>query len=51
LRDLLAPAPDDLLELRPVSSRVNNANNEGAELLLPPDSPDAGQPAPLTLFG
>jgi putative SOS response-associated peptidase YedK len=50
LRDLLSPAPDNLLELRAVSSRVNNANNEGADLLLPPDS-ETGQPAPLTLFG
>ena len=50
LRDLLAPADDDLLELRPVSSRVNNANNEGADLLLPADS-EIGQPASLTLFG
>ena len=50
LRDLLQPAADDLLELRAVSTLVNNANNEGAALLLPPEA-DAAQPAPLTLFG
>ena len=50
LRDLLQPAADDLLEVRAVSQRVNNVNNEGADLLLPPD-PEPGQPAPLTLFG
>ena len=50
LRDLLEPAPDDLLELRAVSPRVNNVNNEGAELLLPFEAP-ADPPAPLTLFG
>jgi len=31
--DLLVPAPDDLLVRRPVSSKVNNVKNEGAELL------------------
>jgi len=52
LRDLLQPAADDLLELRAVSPLVNNANNEGAELLLaPPDSDLVAEPAPLTLFG
>ena len=50
LSDLLQPAPDDLLALRPVSPLVNNASNEGPELLLAPD-PKPEQPAPLTLFG
>jgi len=31
--ELLVPAPDDLLVRRAVSTKVNNANNEGAELL------------------
>jgi len=31
--DLLVPAPDDLLVRRPVSTKVNNVKNEGAELL------------------
>ena len=49
LGDLLRPAADELLTLTPVSPLVNNANNEGPELLLPP-TPRAGDP-PLTLFG
>lgn len=32
---LLGPAPDELLELVPVSPRVNKAQNEGAELQSP----------------
>ncbi len=50
LRDLLQPAPDDLLELRAVSQRVNKVSNEGPDLLLAPPA-EPGQPAPLTLFG
>jgi putative SOS response-associated peptidase YedK len=50
LRELLQPAPDELLVTRPVSVAVNNANNEGAELLLPPE-PAGREPSPLTLFG
>jgi putative SOS response-associated peptidase YedK len=50
LSDLLQPAPENLLEMRAVSQRVNNANNEGADLLLPPEV-EIGAPAPLTLFG
>jgi putative SOS response-associated peptidase YedK len=49
LQDLLRPAPDDMLELVPVSPLVNNASNEGAELLRPPAHAD-DEPA-LTLFG
>ncbi|HUP83282.1 MAG TPA: SOS response-associated peptidase [Candidatus Limnocylindria bacterium] len=48
LNDLLRPAPDGLLTLTAVSTAVNNANNEGPELLLPPDV--IGSDA-LTLFG
>lgn len=50
LRDLLQPADDELLQLRPVSALVNNVNNEGPELLRPLDSPLTDAP-PLTLFG
>ena len=46
---LLAPAPDDLLERFPVSRRVNNARNEGPDLVVPlgpagpePESPGGG---------
>lgn len=49
LADLLKPAPDDLLELVPASPLVNNANNEGPELLVPPPA-RADEPG-LTLFG
>jgi putative SOS response-associated peptidase YedK len=49
LTDLLRPAPDNLLTLNAVSALVNNANNEGPELLLPPPTTE-GDP-PLTLFG
>lgn len=48
LADLLRPAADDLLELVPVSPLVNNANNEGPELLLP-ITPRAAE-TELTLF-
>jgi putative SOS response-associated peptidase YedK len=51
LRDLLRPAPDDLLVLTPVSSRLNSVINEGPELLVPDDEPDSAEPEPLTLFG
>jgi len=50
LQSLLTPAPDDLLELRPASSLVNNANNEGSGLLIVDDSSETDEPA-LTLFG
>ena len=40
LRSLLAPAPNDLLELYPVSTKVNSVRNDGPELLerVEPDS-------------
>ena len=44
LRDLLRPAPDDLLIRYPVTKRVNNARNEGPDLVVPlgPLGPDPG---------
>ena len=42
---LLEPAPDELLELVPVSPLVNNANNEGAELLDHTRRKGANEPA------
>jgi putative SOS response-associated peptidase YedK len=51
LESLLAPAPDELLELRPVSPLVNSPNNEGPELLLAPASAEESPPEELTLFG
>lgn len=52
LRSLLEPAPDSLLELRPASNLVNNANHEGPELLIANDDAlAAAVEAPaLTLF-
>lgn len=47
LRDLLHPADDALLRLDAASPLVNNANNEGPELLA---TPAETEPA-LTLFG
>jgi putative SOS response-associated peptidase YedK len=35
LEELLAPAPDDLLEAHPVGNAVNKASNDGPELVLP----------------
>ena len=35
LRDLLVPAPDGLLDLRPITTAVNNVRNQGPELLEP----------------
>ncbi len=35
LATLLVPAPDDLLDARPVSKRVNSPTNEGPELIEP----------------
>jgi putative SOS response-associated peptidase YedK len=45
---LLRPAPDDLLERYPVSKRVNNARNEGPDLVIPlgPPGPRPGS-API----
>jgi putative SOS response-associated peptidase YedK len=35
LQDLLRPSPAERLEVRPVSTRVNNPKNEGAECIAP----------------
>jgi putative SOS response-associated peptidase YedK len=35
LSSLLLPAPDDLLQLHPVSTEVNSVRNNGAELVRP----------------
>ena len=52
LSDLLRPAPDSLLTLAAVSRLVNNAGNEGPELLLPPTQvPTEPGLADPTLFG
>ncbi|MEX1106258.1 MAG: SOS response-associated peptidase [Ilumatobacteraceae bacterium] len=50
LQRLLRPAPDDLLELIPVSTAVNNVRNRGCELIEPidfdlPFDPAGDQPA------
>jgi putative SOS response-associated peptidase YedK len=34
LTALLVPAPEDLLEVRPVGPLVGNVNNDGPELLV-----------------
>jgi len=50
LSDLLHPADESLLRLDAVSPLVNNANNEGPELLAaPPEGPT--EERELTLFG
>ena len=51
LADLLHPADNGLLELVPVSQLVNNVNNEGPELMVPPPDAPAVPEQPLTLFG
>jgi putative SOS response-associated peptidase YedK len=55
LRAMLRPAPSDGLELVPVSSRVNDANHEGADLIErvepPRVAPAAAEPVQATLFG
>jgi putative SOS response-associated peptidase YedK len=40
LKELLAPAPDDLLDMFPVGSAVNSARNDGPELLVPVTLPE-----------
>jgi putative SOS response-associated peptidase YedK len=49
LRSLLVPAPNDALDVYPVSSRVNSVRNNGPELILPVEPPVALEQA--TLFG
>ena len=48
LLSLLEPAPDDVLEMTPISTKVNDVRNQGPELLEPvtlPDVPGARAPA------
>ncbi len=45
LGKLLVPAPDNLLELQPVSTDVNNVRNRGPHLLDPVDPSDPGDPS------
>lgn len=42
LQRLLVPAPDDLLEMHPVSTAVNSVRNKGAELIEVIDLDEAG---------
>jgi len=49
LRDLLEPAPEGLLAMRPVSRRLNSPHNEGPELLVP-EAEVGPADEPLTLF-
>ena len=51
LEDLLRPAAAELLMLTPVSPLVNNANNEGPELLVAPPAIETLPEPELTLFG
>ena len=44
LLSLLVPAPDDVLEMRPVSTKVNDVRNQGPELVVPIDLPPDGMP-------
>jgi len=39
LQSLLQPAPDDVLAMFPISTRVNNVRNQGAELVEPIEEP------------
>ena len=39
LSSLLRPAPDDVLGVYPISTRVNNVRNQGPELLEPMEEP------------
>jgi putative SOS response-associated peptidase YedK len=50
LTDLLRPAADGLLTLTAVSAAVNNANNEGPELVLALEPTPGRSEAALTLF-
>jgi putative SOS response-associated peptidase YedK len=51
LQSLLEPAPDDVLEMRPISTRVNNVRNEGPELLEPVEEQQAIEAPTLQLRG
>jgi putative SOS response-associated peptidase YedK len=41
LLSLLEPAPDDVLAVRPISSRVNDVRNEGPDLIAPIEEVEA----------
>ena len=41
LQSLLEPAPDDVLEMYPISTKVNNVRNEGPDLLDPIEEVEA----------
>jgi putative SOS response-associated peptidase YedK len=45
LRSLLEPAPDDVLGIYPISTRVNDVRNEGPELIAPLDTEGKGEVA------
>jgi len=47
LRSMLTPAPDGILDIYPVSTRVNNVRNDGPELMERVD-PGADQAGPTT---
>ncbi len=44
LRSMLTPAPDGILDIHPVSTRVNDVRNDGPELMAPVD-PAADAPS------
>jgi putative SOS response-associated peptidase YedK len=51
LRSLLEPPPDDVLELVPVSTLVNDVRNDGPELIVPIELEAPGeQPTDLGLW-
>jgi putative SOS response-associated peptidase YedK len=41
LQSLMVPAPDDVLGMYPISTKVNNVRNEGSELLAPLEETEA----------
>lgn len=49
LGELLAPAPDDLLVMHPVSVAVNNVRNKGPELIDEVDLAEPGGPGQLPI--
>lgn len=49
LLSLLEPPPDDVLEMVPISTRVNNVRNDGPELLTPVEEVES-PPLPLPTF-
>ncbi len=41
LLSLLEPAPDDVLDMYAISTRVNNVRNDGPDLIAPVDAEEA----------